>query len=628
MSRGLRRTWPWLVLAVGLVLMAPGMARLWTVEQSNSTYELTTGDDELTAFAQDGLDPDATLEALQDAGLRSVTLEMVTLADLERDGRAGIVSRGSMVAMMLASGGDPSTLPSGQGTFLGLPQGQDWVVDRLRIAEPMVEIEALPAVGAGMYFVAGLRQPAATPLGFDDARITELRARGLGIIARVPDTVTSVEFVTGELGRIRQAFGIDRILFSGAGTPFADDPQQLAELAGWLGREGFSVLPVEFFAPPGIDVYLRIVDRTIRLHGLTITSRDDAEDAIDRAIRGVKERNMRIFLVRPTATLDAQTRLDQMVDVMSGIVRHMPSSFEPGLATPFDRLAMTPMHALGGVLAATGIAAATGALVGTQAAAIAGAAMLVLAGLAAVSGSGPLGDLARLATAVSAAVLATFVARPRQHLGAATIEYLKAFIVVVIGGLVVVGLAYTNLFIVGAAEFFGVKVLLIGPAVVAALVAAHESAGRPGLRRTAVTLVEPVRVWHLVVLVAVAGVVGYLALRSDNTGAASDLELVFRHWLGDVFYVRPRTKEFLIGLPALLMGIAIAWRWRHGWWLYAVAAIGTASAIDTFTHFHAPMLASLLRTLIGFGLGYVVGLLGLGVAWVIGRNLDRWRPAR
>lgn len=628
MNRRLRQGWPWLVLAVGLVLMAPGMARLWTVEQSNSTYELTTGDDELLAFAQDGLNPDATLDALQAAGLRSVTLEMLTLADLERDGRAGVLSRGAMVTMVLATGGDPSALPSGQGIFLGLPSGQEWALDRLRAAAPTVEIQPLPSIGAGMYFVAGLRQPTATPLGFDDARITALEARGLGVIARVPDTVTSVAFVTEELGRIRRAFGIDRVLFSGASTPFADDPERLTELAGWMGREGFSVLPVEFFSPPGIDAYLRIVDRTIRLHGLTIASRDDAEDAIDRAIRGVKERNMRIFLVRPTATLDAPSRLHQMTGVMAGIVEHMPSSFMPGLATPFDRLEMTPIHALGGVLAATGIAAATGALVGLQASGIAGVAMLVLAGSAAVSGSGLLGDLARLATAFSAAVLATFVARPRQHIGAATVEYLKSFVVVIIGGLVVVGLAYTNLFIVGASDFFGVKLLLIGPAVVAALVAAHESAGRPGLRRGAMTLVEPVRVWHLVVLVAVAGVVGYLALRSDNTGAASDLELVFRHWLGDVFYVRPRTKEFLIGLPALLMGIAIAWRWRHGWWLYAVAAIGTASAIDTFTHFHAPMLASLVRTVIGFGLGYAVGLLGLGVAWVIGRNVDRWRPAR
>jgi hypothetical protein len=133
----------------------------------------------------------------------------------------------------------------------------------------------------------------------------------------------------------------------------------------------------------------------------------------------------------------------------------------------------------------------------------------------------------------------------------------------------------------------------------------------------------PIRAWHVLAMAIMAGIVGYLLLRSDNTGAASDLELVFRQQLEDLFYVRPRTKEFLIGFPALLLGVVLAWRSPHAWWLYAVGAIGTAGAIDSFSHFHTPLLVSLLRTGSAAALGYVIGLAGLGLVWLLLRLLAR-----
>jgi hypothetical protein len=114
----------------------------------------------------------------------------------------------------------------------------------------------------------------------------------------------------------------------------------------------------------------------------------------------------------------------------------------------------------------------------------------------------------------------------------------------------------------------------------------------------------------------VVGAVGFMLLRSGNSGIEIDVELVLREQLEDLFAIRPRTKEFLIGFPALVLAIVAAARSRHGWWLYAVAAIGTASAINTFTHFHSPLVISLLRTVYGMGLGFVVGLALLGIGWV------------
>jgi hypothetical protein len=54
-----------------------------------------------------------------------------------------------------------------------------------------------------------------------------------------------------------------------------------------------------------------------------------------------------------------------------------------------------------------------------------------------------------------------------------------------------------------------------------------------------------------------------------------------------------------------------------------VAAIGTASAVDTFTHFHAPLAVSLLRTAYAIAFGYVAGLVGLAVLWALDRGARR-----
>ena len=123
----------------------------------------------------------------------------------------------------------------------------------------------------------------------------------------------------------------------------------------------------------------------------------------------------------------------------------------------------------------------------------------------------------------------------------------------------------------------------------------------------------------------VIGVVGFMLLRSGNSGIQIDPELVMREQLEDLFEIRPRTKEFLLGFPALVLGIVAAYRSRHGWWLYAVAAIATASAINTFAHFHSPLIISTLRTVYGWALGFVIGLVLLGLGWVAVRIMRRLR---
>ena len=81
--------------------------------------------------------------------------------------------------------------------------------------------------------------------------------------------------------------------------------------------------------------------------------------------------------------------------------------------------------------------------------------------------------------------------------------------------------------------------------------------------------------------------------------------------LDAVLYARPRFKEFLVGHPAMLLGLIYAAEGRRKWALplLIVGTIGQVSLLNTFCHIHTPLLVSAWRAGLGIGIGIVIGLL-------------------
>jgi hypothetical protein len=87
----------------------------------------------------------------------------------------------------------------------------------------------------------------------------------------------------------------------------------------------------------------------------------------------------------------------------------------------------------------------------------------------------------------------------------------------------------------------------------------------------------------------------------------------------DRFMVRPRTKEFLIGHPALVATLVLAARGAGRSWLLPlvlVGAIGQVSMVNSFCHLHTPLALTIARTFNGLWIGV---LLGLMLTWLAGR---------
>jgi hypothetical protein len=116
---------------------------------------------------------------------------------------------------------------------------------------------------------------------------------------------------------------------------------------------------------------------------------------------------------------------------------------------------------------------------------------------------------------------------------------------------------------------------------------------------------------------------------NDNPAGVSDLELKMRFLLDRILVVRPRTKEFLIGHPLLIVGIGLlaAHRAKPNPKLailtalaLAGGAIGQTDIVNTLCHIHTPILLSLTRIGVGVVAGCIIGL----AVWVVAK---RWLPA-
>ena len=135
-------------------------------------------------------------------------------------------------------------------------------------------------------------------------------------------------------------------------------------------------------------------------------------------------------------------------------------------------------------------------------------------------------------------------------------------------------------------------------------------------------LATPVRVGSLLGGLVLLGALVVLVLRSGHTSGmpVPGIELKMRAALEQLFYARPRTKEFLIGHPAFLLALyGAARRWRT-WIIFGLvlaATIGQGSMVETFAHMRTPIEMSLVRGIGGICFGGAIGavLVALVAAW-------------
>lgn len=129
------------------------------------------------------------------------------------------------------------------------------------------------------------------------------------------------------------------------------------------------------------------------------------------------------------------------------------------------------------------------------------------------------------------------------------------------------------------------------------------------------------------VLLIFAAAVFVLLNRTGNQSLVRifPIELKFRDWLQDSFWVRPRSKEFL-GYPLLLAGLYL-WRRRArllGGLGILVGMTAPLSLVNTFAHIHHPIVLSLSRGVLGLAIGFFLGFVALLLIKLIYPKGEAW----
>jgi hypothetical protein len=183
-----------------------------------------------------------------------------------------------------------------------------------------------------------------------------------------------------------------------------------------------------------------------------------------------------------------------------------------------------------------------------------------------------------------------------------------------IGALFLIGFRQDLVYLLGIVQFYGVKISFILPILIVGVFFYLRPHRIPSIfyvfKRV---FYAPVRTVSLLAGFFCLVFVAIYILRSGNyiSFHIPMVESSMRDFLEKILFIRPRTKEFLVGYPFLFftyyyVDTVISRKWL--WFFNVMGAVALISLINSFCHFHTPVLVSLYRSILGVILGVAIGV--------------------
>ncbi|KPN97826.1 DUF5693 family protein [Lysinibacillus sp. ZYM-1] len=634
-----KQKWLWGIIVLLLVVSSTGIMMRWNAEQSNDAYEVVIPYDEIqTADKNSDLTMDEILSSLKEAGLTTVSLEPLTLKEMEKQNLITVYKENDLAAQLLFTPYKDAVDITKSGYYIRVPDHTNYQ----KLIKDSVEPEEVQIGEEAFYFLPTSNHnfDLKTPIGYDQPALDMISKHGLGYIFKVENADNEVanEKLVNQLLALKDG-SAGRLLGQGdEAIGFGqEDGNQLVEK---LSDAGYYFYTIESNPLKGESKIAQMTDyNMIRLHSINVNRETKLKlnESIDRTTRAVKERNIRSIFYHIKTTGNAKENVEQTIDYLNGVHKRMPDHFKPGEPKLFDKVAVPAWVTAAVLLAGILFTFIISELVKWMPLRIAATGFMTVIAIAYFLLKSTLFlQVFALIIAVLAPTYAVIkTAQGSTKMSKILVQYLKAVAISLIGIVIVIGLLNGNAFLTGFAVFKGVKLVYLIPIMGVLLFTVIEINRladqniKKSLTNTVTLLNKELKYWHVLLLVVVAGVGLFYISRTGNSGSVSDFELVFRQWLEDTFYVRPRFKEFIIGFPFFIlalyvMGINRKW----GSILLVPGVIGFLSIVNTFTHLHIPVAVSVLRTLYSVTLGFVIGLVFIlifkvGYRWV-SKAIARW----
>ena len=619
----------WCILILAVVLSGHDLYRRLSVEWRHRTVGIAVEYRDLVLLSrQSGESPEAIFNRMKALGAEGITVSDLMGKDLA----AGFlpVYYGSLAtfrpilsmslslpldrAALLIENSEPllqpildylrtrntgiATLATGEGTLVVLPQATDELAD----AGVLPDFTALE-FAARMRAVSVFR-PVASP-GVD----AEQTAEGLRWLKEKYPSITCI---------------------LPAGQTVIGYPS-LAAIVRTLKEHDITAGQAEFVRQVGISEFNAAMNPSLLpLHSLvreeTLSRRYSRSQIIERMVRAVHERSIRILLLRPYE-LYSIDRLEPFIEDMAEIQSALTSrSYSLGWpeTIPMFRASAASAIALALVFSLCFWSYARRYLVPDTKISRFELAAVVICSILIGLGAWKISAVSKLLGGLAAAFLATEATlwaldrydRPFYGL-------LAGLLIVLSGGLCIAAFYGTTNAMLRITPFSGVRMTLLLPPV---LILASDLKNRIH-PESFMDIVRRPSLWgELMLLGFILVCTAILTIRSDNVSFVPGWEVQFRDMLERLLWVRPRTKEFLVGYPCLIVYYVIRRRnlfvnyrevFRIG------ASMAFASAVNSFCHFHTLLPLTAVRVANGWILGIVVGIAALVFIDYIGRPV--WR---
>lgn len=552
---------------------------------------------------------DQSIELLKKAGVNGVALSEQTLGDLFNEGKVQAVSPNQFV--------------------LKVPRNElDATLNRINMGLNLRGIQSEYSQEEGFRLLnATVSLARSATIGIDPSELEGAKRAGWYVIGRFGNpSGVNTRAITTTLELAKEQ-GVRAFLPLGEQVLGRRDAMDTTISA--LQSTGLLYLSPEFAKLGGDDLMLnKVTSQVVRLHAAQSAELDKLSlgAAVERYRKAASERNMRVLLIRPL-TSGAENPIGAFADFIKQIRTELAKDkISIGEPRPFaDPAIPSWMRIAIGLFA--GLAAAwtlvnfrsdgLGAVAGFLAIA------LIVTGLF-TQGKGR--DISVLMmTLVFPVGGLVSVLQMKWNAWLATIAMAS---LAMLGGWCVAAVLNGPEFYARAETFWGVKISVFFPIVVVGIYSFHQLSD---IRRG---LASPITWGAAFLSLAILAALALMIMRTgnDNPNAVSGGEMAFRGFLETVLPVRPRTKDFLIGFPSLLLGLLIFAKAGYdprrlgnvGGWvalLLMLGTIGLTDVVNTLCHLHTPVKISVIRNVLGLAFGLGFG----GVIWLLVRTkIAQW----
>lgn len=655
------RKWLWILVIIGIVASLPVIYQRVQTESTANKVEIVMNYRGLMDVASYQANPagyiDEQLDRLKEAGVNTVAVFESSLGELSKSRRIMLFNDHDIAKMTLSLVSDNIN-----NTYIAFTNADYEKQLRPIIEETFWNLDVPVASWnyqghGGLVIGMSPEEAVLKPMQSDPITFTMLRDKGFNVLPRMSDNIPYDQASLDQQLAYYADNGVKRILFEGDAVKGYQDRSAINSLQGFadlLNKYNIGIAAIEPWKAPqkGFTTLAYLTDyNVVRLHSVSETDAGDEPNVLaDRFELATKDRNIRMIYLNVSPQTDTskaqiKNQIDNLIKSLqepgNAIKRIEHNGFEMGQAEPFHiydaswQKYLKAFVVLGGVaLIALMISFFVQPL--TLIAFVVG--LIGSAGLYVLS-STLLEQALALFVAISAPTIAVVLAIKKvkeihelipdmsvsRRLIHTFVLYVKTSVISLAAVPFVISLLNNITYSLVLNQFRGVSLLHAAPIF---LIAVY------------VFLYMGTSIWHelqnwlkkpiTLLWVVVAAVLGVIALyylsRTGNAGTLLPGEGAFRSFLENTFGVRPRNKEFLLGHPLFIVGVFIAFRYRWGIYAMIIAVMGQLSMVDTFAHIHTPAVLSLIRDVLGLGLGLIFGLIAVLVWQIIERCWDKWSP--